>query len=137
MKYIIFVCCCYTLSIASTIPIPLTEYKNNQNNSVEFELTLPNNDVIKIDLSFNLLKASIPWGDEPWISSNHITTSTTTTTSPTTMRAEDQIYTTREFFSVEEAIEAFRQDLIKKEMDIAGIIESEQPFYRHFKLAYD
>lgn len=139
-KYIIFLFCCWscTLSVASKIPIPVTDHNiNKQNNSVEFDLTLPNNDVIRIDLSFNLLKASIPWGDGPWISSNNTTSTTTTTMRTTTMGTADHTSTNREFFSVEEAIEAFRQDLIKKEMDIAGIIESERPFYRHFKLVYD
>lgn len=39
--------------------------------------------------------------------------------------------------TVEEAIEDFRQNLIMKELHIAGIFESEQPFYRHFRLEYD
>lgn len=39
--------------------------------------------------------------------------------------------------TVEEAIEDFRQNLIMKELEIAGIFESEYPFYRHFKLEYE
>lgn len=38
--------------------------------------------------------------------------------------------------TVDEAIESFRQTLIKKELEIAGIIESKEPFYRHFKLEF-
>lgn len=37
---------------------------------------------------------------------------------------------------MEEAIEGFRRDLIKKEMEIAGIIESNHIFYRHFMLEF-
>lgn len=37
---------------------------------------------------------------------------------------------------MEEAIEAFRQHIIEKELEIADIIESNGPFYRHFKLEY-
>lgn len=42
-----------------------------------------------------------------------------------------------QIMTVEEAIEAFRQHLIQKEMEIAGIIESNHAFYRHFNLEYD
>jgi capsule polysaccharide export protein KpsE/RkpR len=38
--------------------------------------------------------------------------------------------------TVEEAIESFRKNIIRKEMEIAGIIESDHPFYRHFRLEY-
>jgi hypothetical protein len=38
--------------------------------------------------------------------------------------------------TVEEAIESFRKNIIRKETEIAGIIESDHPFYRHFRLEY-
>ena len=40
-------------------------------------------------------------------------------------------------FTIDEAIEAFRREIIEKESDIGGIIETKQAFYRHFKLEYD
>lgn len=125
---LIITCCCGLInsSVGAAIPIKLSNYEPN-NKNIEFDLQLPNNDTVKIEINFNLLKASIPYGDEPWKSANLTTTTTTTTESPRG----------REFFSVEEAIEAFRQELILKEMEIAGIIESERPFYRHFKLEFD
>lgn len=46
---------------------------------------------------------------------------------------EDQLF----LLTVDEAIEVFRQHLVEQEQQIAGIIESETPFYRHFKLRYN
>lgn len=40
-------------------------------------------------------------------------------------------------FTINEAIEAFRKDLVEKEINIGGIIESPSVFYRHFNLKYD
>lgn len=136
IKYILFVCYCYTLASTSRIPVALTDYAVKNADNIEFEVKLPNNDVITIDLSFNLLKASIPLGDGPVTSSN-LETTTTTSTTTTNSITESGDGGTQQYFTVEEAIEAFRQDLILKEKDIAGIIQSDAPFYRHFKLVYD
>ena len=40
-------------------------------------------------------------------------------------------------FTVEEAIEIFRQDHIEKESQIGGIYESSRTFHRHFNLKYN
>lgn len=101
---------------------------NNKGN-LEFSVILPNNDTLKIDLSFQLMKIStsldVPQADTA--TELRTTSSTTTTTS----KPVDK------YFTVEETIEAFRQNLIRKETDIAGIIESDNKFYRHFRLEYD
>lgn len=137
IKYILLICYCYTLASTARIPVALTNYADKNADNIEFEVKLPNNDVITIELSFNLLKASVPLGDEPSISSTLETTTIATTSTTTSSKVESGDGGAQKFFTVEEAIEAFRQDLILKEKDIAGIIESERPFYRHFKLVYD
>lgn len=65
--------------------------------------------------------------------------STTTTVQETTTFADSESSSPEplQIMTVEEAIEAFRQHLIQKEIEIAGIIESDHPFYRHFNLEYD
>lgn len=104
---------------ANPIPINLSVNGDNKGN-LEFNLLLPNNETLKIDLSFQLMKITHS------LDNNTSTLATTTTEVPKP-----------QYFTVVEAIEAFRQDLIQKEKDIAGIIESEKIFYRHFKLEYD
>lgn len=82
---------------------------------------------MQIGISFKLLA----------VSSDQNGTITSTTQTPL---ADDEKMTTeleKKHVTVEEAIEGFRQDLIKKEMQIAGIIESDHLFYRHFKLEFD
>lgn len=69
-----------------------------------------------------------------------LTSSTTTTTTPTSKpyvrqyRSYDEI---EKHFTIDDAIEAFRKDLIEKETNIGGIIESSNVFFRHFNLKYD
>lgn len=63
---------------------------------------------------------------------------TTTTTTPK-LSSNDKMYNDGgyEYFTIDEAIEAFRKDLIEKETNIGGIIESPGVFYRHFNLKYE
>lgn len=95
--------------------------------TLNFNLELPNNDTVEIGLSFKLL------------------TTTTTTTTFEGADDDDDIHlkTTTpavklndNFLSVDDVIEGFRLDLIKKEMEIAGIIESDHIFFRHFMLEF-
>lgn len=60
--------------------------------------------------------------------------STTTTTIPNV--EEESKLENIHIVTMEEAIELFRKHLIKKEVEIAGLIESNQPFFRHFKLEF-
>ena len=71
-------------------------------------------------------------------------TTTTTTQSPWGYfrpTYSDQITKTnntkRSVYTILDAIDAFKNDLVKKEMKIGGIIESPGVFYRHFNLVYD
>lgn len=112
------------------IPIPISPTTNNES-LVNFSLTLPNNDTIQIGLSFRFLTyTSINDNDTAMMLTTQPTPVTTTTTT-----TGEGVY--HNYVSVTEAIEGFRQQLIKKEIDIAGIIESSSPFYRHFKLEFD
>ncbi|KNC33306.1 hypothetical protein FF38_06083 [Lucilia cuprina] len=70
----------------------------------------------------------------------------TTTTTTTTASLRDHTRGTRSYnnnnnsektFTINDAIEAFRKDLIEKEINIGGIIESSTVFFRHFNLKYD
>ena len=98
---------------SSIIPLNLDDKNSGQ---LKFDVQLPNNDTVRIGLTFKLLTVSDTKND----------TTTTTEKSP-----EKKIVT------VEEAIEGFRQELIRKENEIAGFFESKDVFYRHFKLEFD
>lgn len=112
------------------IPIKLDENQGNKG-KLEFALQLPNNDTVQIDLSFHLLTISKTLPTTPVNNSEEEHNfATTTTEQPTTEKLEPK------YVTVAEAIETFRQDLIKKELEIAGIIESDHLFYRHFKLQF-
>lgn len=159
---VLFIFGLYNIS-GSPIPSTLNLGESNTGN-IEFEIKLPNNDAIQIGLSFKLLTPTINLGnntiatlDELSIYKRHTdndslvgvdgdnftafsseTLSTTTTIAPsttTTTKLPDIVKP--KYITVKEAIEGFRQDLIRKEKDIAGIIESASPFYRHFMLEFD
>ena len=123
-KILLLLTSVFALNINSApIPIPLNlEYANTGN--LKFDLHLPNNDTVQIGLFFKLL-----------------TISDVKNASVATTPSEEEDITTsvpiKKYVTVEEAIEGFRQALLKKERDIAGIIESKDVFYRHFKLEFD
>lgn len=113
---------------------------------MKFHVLLPTNETVQVKLSFKLLTPSkmLP----VYTAENFINTSVEnllSTSAPETILSTnipDSSSTTAipsvdTYLTVEEVIEAFRQDLIKKEIEIAGIIESDHPFYRHFKLKFD
>lgn len=120
-------------------PLPVVNLNTNEStNNLAFNLVLPDNNTAQVTLSFRLMTVStvstetntsfqndadVAISSSSWLTS---TSTTTTTTEPS-----------RRYVTVDEAIEGFRQALIKKEMEIAGIIESENIFYRHFKLEFD
>lgn len=126
----------YSASInGKNIPINLND--NNNSGNIGFNITLPSNDVIEVGLSFKLIAVT------------YLENNQGNNNSPTTNRNDDDDddqgiqnteavnLTERKYVTVEEAIEGFRKELIRKEMDISGIIESKEPFYRHFKLEFD
>lgn len=112
--------------------------------SVEFNLTLPNNDILKVNISFVMMKESksLETRDNGYqlddndylLDEDDKTTTTTTTTTISSITTEEP---SSKYFTVDEAIEAFRKTLINKESNIGGILEAEEPFYRHFNLKYD
>lgn len=139
-KYILWVLfALYSNSYSIPVNVNL---KDNSNSNLDFSLHLPNNQTVQIGLSFRLLTYSDVNNDEgietavnntnTSIGENTLAIATTTTTTITTTPTPK-----RQYVSVEEAIEGFRQDLINKEIDIAGFIESKDIFYRHFKLKFD
>ena len=113
----------------SSIPISLNTTGLNQS-ALDFTLQLPNNDVVQVGITFRLLTYTTTNNNNN-NNENYDKNQTIfhTTTIPTLSKLQ--------FVTVEEAIEGFRMELIKKEMDIAGIIESTSSFYRHFKLEFD
>lgn len=122
-----------TITNAAPVHIPL---ERDNVGTLNFNLELPNKDTVEIGLSFKLLTTTVESDPDD----NLLTTITTvesdddsiTTLKTTTpaMKLDDN------FVSVEEAIEGFRRDLIKKEMEISGIIESNHIFHRHFMLEF-
>lgn len=110
----------------SSIPLALNAAGLNQS-ALDFALQLPNKDVIQVGLTFRLL--TYPPTNYDNYDDNQTVFPTSTISAMNIIKPQ--------FVTVEEAIEGFRKDLIKKEMDIAGIIESSSRFYRHFKLEFD
>uniref|UniRef100_A0A1A9VGS1 Uncharacterized protein n=1 Tax=Glossina austeni TaxID=7395 RepID=A0A1A9VGS1_GLOAU len=78
------------------------------------------------------------------LSEDKISTATTTTTtiSPristlSTNNNRSARHGTYKLFTINDVIEAFKKDLIEKETNIGGIIESALVFHRHFNLKYE
>lgn len=140
--------------LSFAIPIDLN-LKSDVTDDIDFNINLPNNDTVQIHLSFRLLK----------ITNLTKTITTTTTTEPTTPVDTNTTHIQNDVFhysstengflnpkdtdveiippeekkivTLKEAIEAFRQDLIKKEKDIGGLIQSDHIFYRRFDIAFE
>lgn len=121
------------LSLATSIinGLPIDINPNNANN-ITFKLNLPNNEVVEVGLTFKMLTYT------------HLETPNTNTSSSssTTESSDDQNSVTeaptleKNLVTVGEAIEAFRQKLLRKEADIGGVIESSEIFYRHFRFEF-
>lgn len=124
--FIIFFSYIYIIQVFSaSLPIDLSE---NELKNTEFAIKLPNNDTVSIQLNFKLLKYSNDLNKNIEL--------TTKAENKSNEEQEDFPPPISQPFTVEQAIETFRQDLVKKEKNIAGIIESSAPFYRHFQLQY-
>lgn len=103
-------------------------YNTNQNaifdgdtsKRIEFRIKLSNNTGARVYLSIQLLNNAT------------IDESLTTTTTPRNSQTDRP-----KIFTIDEAIEVFRKDLIEKETNIGGIIQSSTVFYRHFNLKYE
>lgn len=133
-------------SVGNPLHISIAELKKHYNQSLTFNLQLPNNDIVEVGLSFRLLTQSVYSAVTTTVAPTTVGQSTDTTTSTTVgndyqdgdmQKDMENLHPTSKFITVEEAIESFRKDLIKKEIDIAGIIESKEIFYRHFKLEFN
>lgn len=110
---------------AALVNIPL---RHDNAGTLNFNLELPNNDTVEIGISFKLLKfVESTYDDDEGYNADDQAVETSTPA----VQLDDN-----NFVSVEDAIEGFRRDLIKKEMEIAGIIESNHVFYRHFMLEF-
>lgn len=140
MFYLTFLAVIPTLILGLPLPINIDLQEPSNTNNLSFAVSLPNNDTVQIGLSFRLLTfsngKSLLNTTNDGVSSyqnDEIAKTTTTTTTTTT----DKNVLQKKIVTVEEAIESFRQDLIKKEADISGIIQSKNIFYRHFKLEFD
>uniref|UniRef100_A0A1A9ZBF1 Uncharacterized protein n=1 Tax=Glossina pallidipes TaxID=7398 RepID=A0A1A9ZBF1_GLOPL len=132
--------------ISFTITTPDVD---SNSKTVQFNLTLPNDDVLKINISFAMMKVSeaLETKDNDYLLRDQgegTTLTTSTTISPpieTRTTQQEQEKTTEQtplkYFSVDDAIEAFRRSSINFEIDIGGILEAEKPFYRHFNLKYE
>uniref|UniRef100_A0A1A9UM79 Uncharacterized protein n=1 Tax=Glossina austeni TaxID=7395 RepID=A0A1A9UM79_GLOAU len=143
--------------IGNPIPFTITTPQADSNSkTVEFNLTLPNDDVLKINISFVMMKVSeaLETKDNDYLlrDQGDVTSLTTSTTisppieTPTAQQQQQQQQQQQEktteqtalkYFSVDDAIEAFRKSLINSEMDIGSILEAEKSFYRHFNLKYE
>lgn len=147
MKSTIFalfaICFLYPHCLSAPIDVNLNDKSNDE---IDFNLLLPNNDTVKISLSFRLFVKSIVTDDsltpttasnEPATSYAHLDLSSSSENDAPKETDVEVISPEQNVVTIEEAIEGFRQDLINKERDIGGIIESDRVFYRHFKLNFE
>lgn len=132
MKPVIFlIFFLYTLNILNAqnnIKIFINNNNTIGEKNVQFNITLPNNDIIKVNISFEMLYKNTSDKHNP----------TTTTTYPINILPE---ITTEspiavKSFTTQDAINAFTENLLKKESDIGGILNATAPFDRHFNLMY-
>uniref|UniRef100_A0A1B0GEK0 Double jelly roll-like domain-containing protein n=1 Tax=Glossina morsitans morsitans TaxID=37546 RepID=A0A1B0GEK0_GLOMM len=127
--------------IGNPIPFTITTPQADSNSkTVAFNLTLPNDDVLRINISFVIMKVSeaLETKDNDYLlrDQGDVTSLTTSTTIsppieiPTSQQQQEQEKTTEQtalkYFSVDDAIEAFRKSFINSEMDIGGILEAEK-----------
>lgn len=133
MKPVIFlIFFLYTLNILNAqnnIKIFINNNNTIGEKNVQFNITLPNNDIIKVNISFEMLYKNTSDKHNP---------TTTTTTYPINILPE---ITTEspiavKSFTTQDAINAFTENLLKKESDIGGILNATAPFDRHFNLMY-
>lgn len=125
-------------------PIPINLLEPDHISRTKFNVQLPSNQTVQINLSFKLLtpSKSLPTLEPAnFVQPDDETSSSSNISTPTTKALEtDELFSSSEtphLVTGEEAIEDFRRHLIDREMEIGGIIESEHNFYRHFKLEYD
>uniref|UniRef100_A0A1A9VNN2 Uncharacterized protein n=1 Tax=Glossina austeni TaxID=7395 RepID=A0A1A9VNN2_GLOAU len=138
--------------VGNPIPFTITTPRADSNSkTVEFNLTFPNDDVLRINIPFVMMKVSevLETKDNYYLLRDQGDDTTLTTISPpvetptTQQQQQEQIQektteqTALKYFSVGDAIEAFRKSLINSEMYIGGILEADKPFYRHFNLKYE
>lgn len=141
-SFLLFTICTIVPSFVLALPLPLgiNIQDLNTTDNLSFALNLPNNDTVTIGLSFQLLSyspAGILKNNIEAVKQNNDSKSNVTIESTTTTITPKKNVLKRNIVTVEEAIENFRQDLIKKEIEISGIIQSKDIFYRHFKLEFD
>jgi len=146
-------------SLGNCNPIPNPEFAsilnitnniNTNTKSVEFNITFSNNELLKVNLSFEFMRqasasaaTALPppppptattntseWVELITVSSTPSPPTTTTTTANDEDNVEDNIKVT-----VDEVIALFQANLIGKEKNIGGILPT-VPFYRHFNLQY-
>ena len=128
--------------VLSIIQIHAETYRTSVSNieygkHIGFQIHIPNTSLqIKVNITMQL-------------ETMNLTTTTTTTTESNYYRMpanyESEYYQQNDLrnpreqrhFTVAEAIEAFRKNLVEKELRIGGIYESSGVFYRHFNLVYD
>lgn len=138
MECILLLLTCLPFSInGKSILLNVGDYPpldiSDSNKNINFNLTLPNNDIIEIGLSFKLMTFTNA-------QSNHSSNTTLVEDvekSIAVISSEAINPVERRYVTVEEAIEGFRLELIRRESEISGIIESKDVFYRHFKLEFD
>lgn len=116
--------------IIDTAPVNIPLGNENAETRINFNLDLPNNDTIEIGLFFKLLTKTEPTTTTDDVNDDAGVYEADLKTTTSTSQLDNN------YITVEEAIEGFRRDLIKKEMEIAGIIESNHIFYRHFMLEF-
>ena len=119
---------------AKRAPFPIYVPSNEDvEESLQFDVVLPNKDVLEVDLFVRLSRKDVSSAkNETMTTTKAPETTETPIPDPRTYNDDDE----PNLVSVKDAIESFRQELIRKEFNISGIIESPNPFFRHFQLEH-
>lgn len=118
---------------------PILKIVNNNiqtnENSLEFNITLSDNEMIKVNLTFEFMRDQ----RKPDVQKTSTISSISTTKGKTTNDGafnDDDDDDEFDGFTAEDAIELFQSNLIEKERNIGGILNASEPFYRYFNLKY-
>lgn len=123
-NWLSFVCALFVMAFiingASAGCVPMVFFPDGVDQQfANFNLTMPNSEVVNVDLKMKLLHPI----------------------KSVQKRNFDEIYTTTSApantdLSLDDIIRAFKQNLMKSEYRIGGLIQSSEPFYRHFLLQF-
>lgn len=118
----------------------ISSFRNFENSKqASFEYSIPNTSLrLKINVTIQLIDQSFPEPNPPLLKTTTTTQSPWESFRPTFPDQRTESHNAkRSAYTILEAIDSFKKDLVEKEKRIGGILESPGVFHRHFNLVYD